>query len=469
MITVHEFGHYIIGKIFKFKINEFAIGMGPALYKKQKKNGELFSIRLLPLGGYCAFEGEDQSVNDPGAFNNKNPWQRILVLIAGATMNFIAAIIIFCISIGCYGQMCLQSFEVLPQPESVYSLQDKDVLLTINGKDLYLTTDLIGALNGKKKGDKVTATVLRNKVKTDIEIILREDATSKSMEDYENIFKSLGIATLSAVTKNITPTTSVQGLLANDIILRISKTEPVFENIADPTARIPSGKIICSTIKEDGTITDFYIDESVYLNEARAYKPEDFVALISEFSSGETVYIYVSRGDDRLVLPFELGNDFNEIKSTPEGIYTYFNVTVEQVGYRMYSENVPFGFFESIGRGFVYAFKNVTSSLSAFWQLITGKLSINAIGGPVTTITVTSQYASLGLNYLLEIAGFIGVSLAVFNLLPVPALDGARVVFVIIEWIRKKPVNRNIEGAIHTVGLIALLLFAVAIDLVKCF
>ena len=101
MITVHEFGHYIIGKIFKFKINEFAIGMGPALYKKQKKNGELFSIRLLPLGGYCAFEGEDQSVNDPGAFNNKKPWQRILVLIAGATMNFIAAIIIFCISIGC--------------------------------------------------------------------------------------------------------------------------------------------------------------------------------------------------------------------------------------------------------------------------------------------------------------------------------------------------------------------------------
>ena len=56
-ITVHEFGHYIVGKLLKFKINEFAIGMGPAIYKKVKKNGEVFSIRIFPLGGFCAFEG----------------------------------------------------------------------------------------------------------------------------------------------------------------------------------------------------------------------------------------------------------------------------------------------------------------------------------------------------------------------------------------------------------------------------
>ena len=59
MITIHEFGHYIAGKILKFKINEFSIGFGKALYTKTKKNGEVFSIRLIPLGGYCAFEGEE--------------------------------------------------------------------------------------------------------------------------------------------------------------------------------------------------------------------------------------------------------------------------------------------------------------------------------------------------------------------------------------------------------------------------
>lgn len=94
MITVHEFGHYIAGKIFKFKINEFAIGFGPALYKRTKKNGEVFSVRALPLGGYCAFEGEDEENSHPDAFNNKKPWQRIIVLFAGAFMNYLLALLL---------------------------------------------------------------------------------------------------------------------------------------------------------------------------------------------------------------------------------------------------------------------------------------------------------------------------------------------------------------------------------------
>ena len=71
MITVHELGHYLVAKIFDFRVNEFSIGMGPAIFKKQKKNGEVFSVRILPLGGYCAFEGEDEDNTDPRAFNNK--------------------------------------------------------------------------------------------------------------------------------------------------------------------------------------------------------------------------------------------------------------------------------------------------------------------------------------------------------------------------------------------------------------
>ena len=153
MITVHEFGHYAVSKIFKFKVNEFAIGMGPAIFKKTKKNGEIFSLRAIPLGGFCAFAGEDADDTDPQAFNNKKPWQRLLVLIAGASMNFIAACIIFCISIGCYGQLTPQVFEVktnLPAPAE-YTLQAEDLLISVNGKDIYLTTDIINALEGKKK------------------------------------------------------------------------------------------------------------------------------------------------------------------------------------------------------------------------------------------------------------------------------------------------------------------------------
>ena len=466
MITVHEFGHYIVAKIFDFKVNEFAIGMGPAIYKKTKKNGEIFSIRVLPLGGYCAFEGEDQENSDNRAFNNKKPWQRILVLIAGASMNFICAILVFCISFSCYGQLCVQAFEAIPST-SAYCLQNDDLILTLNDKDIYLATDLATALKGKKAGDLVNATILRNGEKIQHTIQLQCDPVSDSMEDVDDIYRSLGFATICGVTQSSNLTKL--DLQVGDYILRISSTLPA---TVDSEAE---GYTHCFG-EENGALVEKYILEEEYLTLARAYAPSDFTALLKEYSSGDSFYIFLSRAVEingvqtaaRVALHYTLSDNWNETKQSDEAIFRAFGVTVEHVSYRITTTNVKFSFFESIKRAVVYAFKTVGSTLSAFWELITGKLGINAIGGPVTTITITAQTVSYGLNYTLEIMGFIGVSLAVFNLLPIPALDGARAIFVLIEWIRKKPINRELEGKIHAIGLILLFVFAIGIDLVKC-
>ncbi|MBR3864574.1 MAG: site-2 protease family protein [Clostridia bacterium] len=478
MITVHELGHYLVSKMFNFKVNEFAIGMGPAIFQKKKKDGEVFSIRILPLGGYCAFEGEDSNNNDPRAFNNRPPWQRFLVLLAGATMNFLTAILIFCILMAGYGKTYYGAYEVI-KTESAYTLQNEDVIVSLNDKDIYLTTDLIAALKGKKKGDEVSATVVRNGEKKDITIKLLADPTSKSMEDLNPVLDSLGIATTISVTESINLTSNQKSLLKNDIIFRISNEEPHYY-IPEETTDL-TGKMLCK--KWNGhDMQDCLIDESEYLTLTRAYTPADFTSIIRNFNDGETVYIHVGRENkttqqiDRIILEYKLKN-FDSVKDSDEGIFDYFGVTLKVSGYQIYSTNetsnlfsdsAKSNFFKRLADGVIYAFKNVGSTLSAFWQLITGKLSINAIGGPVTTITLTSQIVSMGFNYLLEIAGFIGVSLAVFNLLPIPALDGARAVFVLIEWIRKKPINREIEGRIHAIGLILLFAFAIGIDLIKC-
>jgi regulator of sigma E protease len=90
------------------------------------------------------------------------------------------------------------------------------------------------------------------------------------------------------------------------------------------------------------------------------------------------------------------------------------------------------------------------------------------MGGTITTIGVTAEAIKVGgFNYFLEMLGFIGINLAVFNLLPIPALDGSRVVFATIEWIRKKPVNRKVEGVIHAIGLILLLGFSILVDVLQ--
>ncbi len=410
MITVHEFGHYLAGKLLKFNINEFSIGFGPALFKhRSKKTGEVFAVRLIPLGGYCSFEGEDgleeekkggktkkgatmpegepfeemkqaeeegaQSPaethekaphapaetdekaapkRDPnGAFTKKKPWQRIIVLVSGALMNYLLALVLILILFGGFGQglMRVKGVDIFDEytgrEEQVeisakYSFREGDILLTANGKELYLTTDIAQALNGKKKGDVVKFRVAREENgKTSVveqEIELRSDVTVKNSTQLQGVWKAIGVG----------------------------------------------------------------------------------------------------------------------VEEREEGAY----YMLDTAAYR-------FGFFETIGRSFVYSFKIAGSIFRVLGELLTGKLGLTAFGGPVTTIRMTSQIAGTSVRNFLEISSYIGVNLAVFNLLPIPALDGSKVVFTVIEWIRRKPISRKVEAIIHAVGFVLLLGFAILVDILQ--
>lgn len=141
MIVVHEFGHYIAGKLLHFKIEEFAIGFGPALFKRRnKKTGELFSIRAFPIGGFCGFYEEDSDTEDKEGFNSHKPWQRLIVLFSGALFNFLSAILIIAIYFTAYGQL-------LPVITKTYNVngeanvfQAGDVILAVDGKQVNIMT-----------------------------------------------------------------------------------------------------------------------------------------------------------------------------------------------------------------------------------------------------------------------------------------------------------------------------------------
>ena len=101
LIFVHEFGHFITAKLSGVRVNEFALFMGPAIWKKQK--GEtLYSLRCIPFGGYCAMEGENGDSDDPRSFANAKVWQKLIILVAGAVMNFIIGIVMVIIFVGFY-------------------------------------------------------------------------------------------------------------------------------------------------------------------------------------------------------------------------------------------------------------------------------------------------------------------------------------------------------------------------------
>ena len=438
MITVHELGHYLVGKAFKFKINEFAIGMGPAIFKRTMKSGEIFSIRLFPFGGFCAFDGEDQDGDDPNAFNNKKPWQRILVLVAGATMNYLLALLIIIISMSAYGQSTL-GMQYGRHDEAIYgtsieeqipadkSINDGEyiVSLTRDGKksNIYITVDLISSLNHAKKGDVVTAELISGGKTVKRDIILRADVECKNLTEVTEAYDALGIGYAMQLEAN-----GSSPFIKGDFLIKIGAPDVEYKNATF------------------------------------VYTPDDVAYVLKDKAVGDTVWFWTTR-DTKYVYTF--GSSWSACEKTGDGVMNYLGIKETARNYYVTATYVRHGFFKTIGHSFGYSFKIGGTVFRTLGQLLTGKLGLNAVGGTITTIKTTSEVISYGFRYALEIMAFIGVNLAVFNLLPIPALDGARVVFCVIEWIRKKPVSRKVEGIIHAVGLIVILGFAILVDILQ--
>ena len=412
MVTIHEFGHYLAGKILGFKINEFSVGFGPAIFKKRsKKTGELFALRVVPLGGYCAFDGEDEAdeeteksnedkknaADEPFSemaetgesgekagslraeeiaeenqaqsgkesesdypepkgirFNDQPPWKRIIVLLAGATMNYLLGLLLIFVMFVSVGR---------PMYSVVKENPDKNEEAAANGvrSSLFLDT--------------------------------------QDGEAEEN------------------------GLCTGDVIVRIE------------------GK--------------------------KVYLISDYLSALKGKNAGDTAKIEVLREEngERVSRIVEVtlavsSSEFDALTKTGYmvrslGVYALAPVTQRE------------GFGRAAGDSFAYSFKEAGMVLSSLGQLITGKIPLKSMGGPITTIRITSQQATSGWLSFLNIASFIGVNLAVFNLLPIPALDGSKIVFCIIEWIRKKPINRKVEAMIHFIGIIVLFGFAILVDFLQ--
>lgn len=162
LIVAHEFGHFIVARLCGVRVSEFAIGMGPALYKKKGKKTD-FSLRAFPVGGFCAME-EDEESEDPEAFNRQSPLKRLLVLSAGSFMNFLVGFVILIILVSQLGIVPTNIFsaysEGFPDTESV-GLVPGDEILKINGNPIYTYSD-ISLFLGRYSGGAYDFTVRRD-------------------------------------------------------------------------------------------------------------------------------------------------------------------------------------------------------------------------------------------------------------------------------------------------------------------
>ena len=410
MITIHEFGHYTAGKLLKFKINEFSIGFGKALFSKTKKNGEKFSIRIFPLGGYCAFEGEDEdNKENKDAFNNQKAWKRLIVLFMGAFFNFLSAIIfavIFLMAYGYVDRVQIKQVDYVPSSVSQESwLMEGDVVHAVNGKETNFVYDeyFVTLINdfgvGSEMENFFTVSVYRNGKNVDLKI----------WKNWVEIDKK------ATTLENNSPAFNISG---NSYNLKLYAEEN-------------SGQIVYKFYKGN------------YSSSAKTYTVNNETSLVEIDGIS---YLVDTSGV----------TDISDLSS----------VTISSVKIGVITQNYKYGFFEAIARSFVFCFGWAWKILIILWQLICGKLALTSMGGTVTTIVTIAEVSRSNIASLLLLIPLISINLAVFNLLPFPALDGARMVFVLIEMIRRKPINRKVEGTIHFVGLVILLAFVVLVDII---
>ncbi len=394
IILIHEFGHFIFAKLFGVKVNEFAIGMGPTILKKQGKETK-YALRLLPIGGFVSMEGEEEESEDGRAFCNQKTWKRMIIIAAGATLNIILGIIICFFLVG--SEELVGTNEILQFHETAVSnqqggLQAGDKIIEIDDKRVFSDYD-ISFLMQRNGSGTYSFVVERDGEKIELPQVHFARRTGGNFSYAEDCT----ISSLSSKIKGF-------GLKDGDKILSVNG-----ETVAN-------GEELIATIgKDEDYIYDFTVEREGEVLEFTEVK----MAVV-------TVFDFVILGEDKTVA----------------------NVTKNAFGYAL-----------SMGR-MVY--------LSLF-DLLRGQYGMNDLAGPIGTISVITDIAQESIatfdwSQMFMIMAMITINIGLFNLLPVPALDGGHLFFMFFELIFRKKIPQKYESYIHAAGLAILLGFMAIIS-----
>ena len=394
IILIHEFGHFIFAKLFGVKVNEFAIGMGPTLLKKQGKETK-YALRLLPIGGFVSMEGEEEESDDGRAFCNQKTWKRMIIIAAGATLNIILGIIICFFLVG--SEELAGTNQILQFYETAVSnqeggLQAGDKIIEIDGKRVFSDYD-ISFLMQRNGSGTYSFVVERNGEKVELPEVHFARRTGGNFSYSEDCI----ISSLSAKIKGF-------GLKDGDKIIAVNGE------------KVSNGEELIAAIGKDEDYTyNFKVERN---GESFEYTDVKLAVV--------TVFDFVILGEDKNVV----------------------NVTKNAFGYAL-----------SMGR-MVY--------LSLF-DLLRGQYGMNDIAGPIGTISVITDIAEESIatfdwSQMFMIMAMITINIGLFNLLPVPALDGGHLFFMVFELIFRKKIPQKYESYIHAAGLIILFGFMAIIS-----
>ncbi|HWT74196.1 MAG TPA: RIP metalloprotease RseP [Mobilitalea sp.] len=415
IVIVHELGHFLLAKKNGITVTEFSVGMGPRIASFVHK-GTRYSLKVLPFGGSCMMLGEDDTVDDEGAFHKKGAWARFSVIFAGAFFNFVFAFILALVYLGNAGvdkpyvhietKDSSSTDSSSADTSSTDTLIEGDYITKINGSPIHFARDIYYYFYFNPISEKpITIDYIRAGEKSTTTIQPKTNARYMLGCDYS---RETGNAKLTMIADNYP--LAKAGLAVGDIIVNINGTE------------IKSGKDLEQYLK-DNPLTD----KQVSLIYTKENSPENRIT----------------------------------IDITPKYVKSYYM----DWGYSISPEKVSA--LEVIKYSFYELKLNIVNTLKSVLYLVTGKVSVKEIAGPVGIVNAVGSMINQTVTIkdkILNLIAFsilISANLGVMNLLPLPALDGGRLVFILIEAIRRKPVPKEREAMVHMVGMVLLMMLMV--------
>ena len=421
IVAFHEWGHFLAMRAFGVRVLTFSVGFGPKLLNFTDKKGTLWTISAVPLGGYVKpldAREDETAEGHPGEFSSKPAWQRVITYAAGPVFNFILALLIYWTLLAGYGQSGMRA---------------------VIGP---VATQTAAAQAGFQPGDQIQAVgdvALQGWRPFYNEMILHlgeESPLAVSVLDAggEHQVRQLDIGLWSEDPEK----PPLQTLGINQAVV-IGK---VLEDSAAEKAGLKTGDLVLTLAGEP--VSDWQLWQDKIM-----------------ISAGKELALTVIRNGEQVslsVVPDEMreqGKTFGRIGVAAGGVYRQEFTLLSAIP-------------EAAGR-FVEQVEVILSSLA---KLVTGKLSLDNLGGPITIAQVAGESASVGLASFLALLAYLSITLGVINLLPIPMLDGGWIFFGIIEMIRGRSLPERFLLAAQGVGLtlvVSFMLLAIYNDLVKQF
>jgi regulator of sigma E protease len=432
LIAIHEFGHFIVGRMCNIHIYRFSIGMGPVIYKKLDKHGTEFALSALPLGGYVAFHTEkaiEQELDllqpltpeqNASTFESRPKWQRALVMLAGPVANFLLAI-------GILSTIFASSVErqFIPEVTTISSsyfqenssLKGGDVLIAINNKRVSSLQDIrleLLSLSGKSGTIDFVFLSSLNRSEYTVSLPVTDYLSNQDEQNEPENFMGFNLSmklqpTIGAIAKD--SLARVNGLKVNDRILEVNNQ-----------------------------LINSFEDVQIFL---RDYQ-------------GTDINLKVERESKTVFLNIPLG-----VRKNPDGL---------EEKYIGVMPGLKRSIFESFYKGAYETYNLSLKTLMFVGKMITRDLGTQNLSGPIGIVKMAGDTANAGLLPFLYLMALLSISLGVLNLLPIPVLDGGQLVMLGIEAVRGSPMSEKMENLFFMSGWVAvgsLMIFAIYNDISK--